>query len=103
MSVIYFCCVTTFRWFFVHCGFLRINKFFINLSESKQWRSRFKFSQMSENIFKSHINDELDEYFARFVESYMPRNVNPQQEYEDIPFFYPIAGAIRFNLIARIK
>ena len=54
-------------------------------------------------IFKSHINDELDEYFARFVESYMPRNVNPQQEYEDIPFFYPIAGAIRFNLIARIK
>ena len=79
------------------------NKFFINLSESKQWRSRFKFSQMSENIFKSHINDELDEYFARFVESYMPRNVNPQQEYEDIPFFYPIAGAIRFNLIARIK
>ena len=79
------------------------NTFFINLSDSKQWRRRFNFSQQSENIFKRHINDELDEYLARFVESYMNRDMNPQQEYEDIPFFYPIAGAIRFNLIARIN
>ncbi|MBQ9556235.1 MAG: hypothetical protein IJV05_08420 [Muribaculaceae bacterium] len=79
------------------------NRFFINLSESKQWRSRFNFSSQSVDVFKTHINDELDEYYSRFVESYMSHNVNPQQEYEDIPFFYPIAGAIRFNLIARIK
>lgn len=79
------------------------NKFFINLASDMHWKERFNFSDQSVNVFKNHINDELDEYFARFVESYMSRNVNPEQEYEDIPFFYPIAGAIRFNLIARIK
>ncbi len=79
------------------------NNTFIHLAKKRNWAQKFGMSSRAMNIFEQHVNDELDEYYFRFVERYMKRNVNPQQEYEDIPFFYPIAGAIRFNLIALIK
>ncbi len=81
----------------------QFNATFLSLAQSKNWAQKFGMSAKSIDIFSQHVNDELDEYYFRFIERFLTKNVNPQQEYEDIPFFYPIAGAIRFNLIRHIE
>ena len=80
------------------------NQFFMQFCDEFDVVSYFKVNMNAWEVLKKHINVDLDEYLFRFIEKNSPHGsaLNEGAEFEDVPFFYPIAGAIRMNLIPNL-
>ena len=80
------------------------NQFFLDFCDEFDVISYFKVNMNAWNLLKKYINIDLDEYLYKFIEKNSPRgsSLNENAEFEDVPFFYPIAGSIRMNLIPNL-
>ena len=80
------------------------NKFFMDFCDEFDVVNFFKINMNAWDQFNKCVNDDLDEYLYKLIEKNSPHGnqVNESAEFEDVPFFYPIAGSIRMNLIPNI-
>lgn len=80
------------------------NKFFMEFCDEYDVVNFFKINMNAWEQFKKNVNNDLDEYLFKLIEKNSPHGnqVNEGAEFEDVPFFYPIAGSIRMNLIPNI-
>ncbi len=75
------------------------NDFFLNLM-SRDWREEFGIPQESANFFAAHANDSLPNYLVAGIDALLPLEEGAEEQVEDVPFFYPLAGIIRDTMIA---
>ena len=82
----------------------QFNKFFMEFCDEYEVVNFFKINMNAWEQFKKNVNNDLDEYLFKLIEKNSPHGnqVNESAEFEDVPFFYPIAGSIRMNLIPNI-
>ncbi len=82
----------------------RFNQFFLDFCDEFEVVNFFKINMNAWEQFKKNVNVDLDEYLFKLIEKNSPHGnqINESAEFEDVPFFYPIAGSIRMNLIPNI-
>ena len=80
------------------------NEFFLKFCDEFDVVNFFKININAWNQFNRCVNNDLDEYLYKFIEKNSPhgKQISESAEFEDVPFFYPIAGSIRMNLIPNI-
>ncbi|MBQ9556234.1 MAG: hypothetical protein IJV05_08415 [Muribaculaceae bacterium] len=82
----------------------QFNQFFLDFCDEFEVVNFFKINMNAWEQFKKNVNVDLDEYLFQLIERNSPHGnqINESAEFEDVPFFYPIAGSIRMNLIPNI-
>ena len=51
------------------------------------------------NTFKEVVNENVANYLLAGINSYLQGRYEEDAVIEDVPFFYPIIGVIRYNLL----
>lgn len=77
------------------------NRFFLELLD-RDCREEFGIPQDAADYFAAHVNDSLPNYLAAGIEALLPMEEGGDEEVEDVPFFYPIAGTIRDTMLANL-
>lgn len=66
---------------------------------SDEWRDEFGISPRAMRLFAGIADRDLDAYMTTAVNALVARDASPDEQVEDIPFFYPIVSVIRYTLI----
>lgn len=77
------------------------NQFFIDLCDGVT-RDEFGIDNKVFNIFKSVVNENIPNYLIAGINSYLMGRYEEDALIEDVPFFYPIIGIIRYNLLKNL-
>ena len=79
----------------------QFNDFFITLLD-KPTKDDFGIDNTVLRIFTDVVGNDLDNYLAAGITSYLGGRYEPDDVVEDVPFFYPIIGTIRYNLLKNL-
>ncbi len=77
------------------------NDFFITLFD-KATKDDFGIDNTVLKLFTSVVGNDLDNYLTAGINSYLGGRYEPGDVVEDVPFFYPIIGTIRYNLLRNL-
>ena len=76
----------------------RFNAFFVNLCDAVM-RDELGIDIQVLNTFKEVVNENVANYLLAGINSYLQGRYEEDAVIEDVPFFYPIIGVIRYNLL----
>ncbi|MDO4511702.1 MAG: hypothetical protein Q4B68_07800 [Bacteroidales bacterium] len=76
----------------------RFNQFFIDLCDPVM-RDELGVDTAVFNTFKAVVDDNVTNYLIAGINSYLQGRYEPGAVVEDVPFFYPVIGVIRYNLL----
>ncbi len=76
----------------------RFNEFFIGLCDNET-KDDFGIDKKVFRLFCSVVNDGIDNYLAAGIVSFLKGRYEEADVIEDVPFFYPVIGIIRYNLL----
>ena len=79
----------------------RYNEFFIKLCDNVT-KDEFGIDNKVFKIFTSVIGDDIDNYLTAGINSYLKGRYEGDENIEDVPFFYPVIGIIRHNLLKNL-
>ena len=54
------------------------------------------------NLFKQVLNNNVDNYLVAGINAFLQGRYDDDVPIEDVPFFYPIIGIIRYNLLSNL-
>ncbi len=77
------------------------NQFFIELCDA-DLRDDFGIDRNVFKVFSQVVNDDLDNYLAAGINAFLNGRYEDGDIIEDVPFFYPIIGVIRHNLLSKL-
>lgn len=77
------------------------NQFFIDLCDGVTL-DEFGVENKVFALFKSVLNENIDNYLIAGINSYLQGRYDDNTAIEDVPFFYPIIGIIRYNLLKNL-
>ena len=77
------------------------NRFFLELLD-KRTKDEYGLENTVVNIFAEVVNRNLDNYLTAGINAFLEPRYDADDEVEDVPFFYPIIGTIRHNLLANL-
>ena len=77
------------------------NDFFVALLD-KATKDDFGIDNTVLRLFTSVVGNDLDNYLAAGINSYLQGRYEPGDVVEDVPFFYPIIGTLRYNLLRNL-
>lgn len=80
---------------------LEFNQFFIELCDP-ELRDEFGIDKGVFKTFCDVVNDDLDNYMAAGINAFLSSRYEDNDIIEDVPFFYPIVGVIRHNLLKNL-
>ena len=79
----------------------RFNEFFIGLCDNET-KDEFGIDKKVFRLFTSVVNDGIDNYLAAGISSFLKGRYDDADVVEDVPFFYPVIGIIRYNLLKNL-
>lgn len=79
----------------------RFNEFFTQLMDARL-RDELGIDNKAFTTFAQVVNDSLDNYLTAGIGYFLKGRYEDNDLLEDVPFFYPIIGAIRHNLLPRL-
>ncbi len=79
----------------------RFNEFFVKLMDSDT-RDEYGIDAATLRAVEQIINTDLDAYLTAGITAWLETRYEHGDPIEDVPFFYPIAGAIRLGLLKRL-
>lgn len=77
------------------------NDFFISLLD-KATKDDFGIDNTVLRLFTTVVGEDLDNYLTAGINSFLSGRYEPDDVVEDVPFFYPIIGTIRYNLLKNL-
>ncbi len=77
------------------------NQFFIDLCDPVTC-DEFGIDTKVLNLFKQVVGENIPNYLIAGINSYLQGRYEPGATIEDVPFFYPIIGIIRYNLLKNL-
>ncbi|MBR6284608.1 MAG: hypothetical protein IKR25_09985 [Muribaculaceae bacterium] len=77
------------------------NQFFIDLCD-KVTKDEFGIDNGVFNLFTRVLGDDVPNYLIAGINAYLQGRYEPGNVVEDVPFFYPIIGIIRYNLLKNL-
>ena len=77
------------------------NQFFIDLCDNVT-RDEFGIDNKVMNLFKQVLNDNVSNYLIAGINTFLQGRYDDDVAIEDVPFFYPIIGIIRHNLLTNL-
>ena len=77
------------------------NQFFIDLCDNVT-RDEFGIDNKVMNLFKQVLNNNVDNYLVAGINAFLQGRYDDDVPIEDVPFFYPIIGIIRYNLLSNL-
>ncbi len=77
------------------------NQFFIELCDA-DLRDDFGIERNVFKVFAEVVNDDLSNYLAAGINAFLNGRYEDGDIVEDVPFFYPIIGVIRHNLLGNL-
>lgn len=78
------------------------NQFFIELCDA-DLRDEFGIDRNVFKTFTEVVNDDLGNYLTAGINAFLNGRYEDGDEIEDVPFFYPIVGVIRHNLLKNLQ
>ena len=78
------------------------NQFFITLCDV-DLRDEFGIDKNVFKVFAEVVNDDLPNYMAAGINAFLNGRYEGADVIEDVPFFYPIVGVIRHNLLNNLS
>lgn len=78
------------------------NQFFIDLCDS-ELRDDFGIDNNVFKVFSQVVNDDLSNYLTAGINAFLNGRYEEGDIIEDVPFFYPIVGVIRHNLLNNLQ
>lgn len=79
------------------------NNFFTELCSDATIKDEFGIEPRVWSIFMSVLNNDISNYLTAGIRSFLQsQSYNDTDEIQDVPFFYPITGIIRYNLLANL-
>ena len=78
------------------------NDFFINLCDANI-RDEYGISNATFNVFQHVLSDNIDNYLTAGITCFLKGRYADADVIEDVPFFYPIIGIIRHNLLTNLR
>ena len=78
-----------------------LNQFFIDLCDNVT-RDEFGIDNKVMNLFKQVLNNNVDNYLVAGINAFLQGRYDDDVPIEDVPFFYPIIGIIRYNLLSNL-
>lgn len=82
-------------------GVRRFNEFFVDLCDNET-KDEFGIDKKVFRLFCSVVNDGIDNYLAAGIVSFLKGRYEEADIIEDVPFFYPVIGIIRYNLLKNL-
>lgn len=79
----------------------QFNEFFLNLCD-KVTKDEFGIDASVFQIFSSVLNNDIPNYLTAGINAFLKGRYEPDDVVEDVPFFYPIIGIIRHNLLRNL-
>ena len=79
----------------------QFNQFFIELCDAVT-RDELGVDNKVFNTFKTVVDENVANYLIAGINSYLQGRYEPGAVVEDVPFFYPIIGVIRYNLLKNL-
>ena len=79
----------------------KFNQFFIDLCDNVT-KDEFGIDNKVFKIFTSVLSDDIGNYLTAGISSYLKGRYEGDENIEDVPFFYPIIGIIRHNLLKNL-
>ncbi len=79
----------------------KFNEFFIGLCDNVT-KDEFGIDNKVFKIFTSVLGDDTGNYLTAGISSYLKGRYEGDEPIEDVPFFYPIIGIIRHNLLKNL-
>jgi len=77
------------------------NKFFVDLCD-RTIRDEFGIESNVLAIFTEVVNDSVSNFLTEGLNRFLKDRYEPAETIEDVPFFYPIVGIIRYNLLKNL-
>ena len=78
------------------------NDFFVSLCDATV-KDEFGIEPKVFAIFQSVLNNDLSNYLTAGIRAFLlTQNYNDTDEIQDVPFFYPVIGVIRHNLLRNL-
>ncbi len=77
------------------------DQFFINMCD-KVLRDEMGVDNKVFNLFVSVLENDIDNYLTAGLGSYLKGRYEDDEVVEDVPFFYPVIGIIRHNLLRHL-
>ena len=77
------------------------NDFFIGLCD-KVIKDEFGIENGVFNLFTRILGDDVPNYLIAGINAFLQGRYEPTEVIEDVPFFYPIIGIIRYNLLKNL-
>ncbi len=79
----------------------QFNEFFVALLD-KTTKDDYGIDNTVLRLFTDVVGNDLDNYLTAGINSYLGGRYEPADVVEDVPFFYPIIGTIRYNLLRNL-
>ena len=79
----------------------KFNQFFVCLCDNVT-KDEFGIDNKVFKIFTSVLSDDIGNYLTAGIGSYLKGRYEGDETIEDVPFFYPIIGIIRHNLLKNL-
>ena len=79
----------------------KFNQFFVGLCDSVI-KDEFGIDNKVFRIFNNVLNDNISNYLTAGIGNYLKGRYTGDEAIEDVPFFYPIIGIIRHNLLKNL-
>jgi hypothetical protein len=79
----------------------KYNQFFIDLCDNVT-KDEFGIDVKVFKIFSNVLGDDIDNYLTAGINSYLKGRYQGDESIEDVPFFYPVIGIIRHNLLKNL-
>ncbi|MBR1934712.1 MAG: hypothetical protein IJ835_01520 [Muribaculaceae bacterium] len=77
------------------------DSFFVGLCDNVM-RDEMGIDNKVFKLFMEVLEDDIDNYMTAGLTSYLKGRYEPEEVVEDVPFFYPIIGIIRHNLLRNL-
>jgi hypothetical protein len=78
------------------------NNFFVELCDATI-KDEFGIENNVLRLFESVLSDNLANYLTAGINTFLKGRYNATDVVEDVPFFYPIIGVIRHNLLKNLR
>ena len=78
------------------------NNFFVELCDATI-KDEFGIENNVLRLFESVLSDNLANYLTAGINTFLKGRYNATDVVEDVPFFYPIIGVIRHNLLKNMR
>ena len=78
------------------------NQFFVDLCDATI-KDEFGIENNVLRLFESVLNDNLANYLTAGINTFLKGRYNAVDVVEDVPFFYPVIGVIRHNLLKNLR